>query len=86
MKKVTGYASVYGNTDLQGDRVVPGAFDRSLSDTGGRVLVLRPAQSRHQRSESRTCSPTSAVCASAAGFVLKISKARDEVQAPRRLG
>ena len=41
----TGYASVYGNTDLQGDRVVPGAFDRSLSDTGGRVLVLCPARS-----------------------------------------
>lgn len=35
-----GYASTHGNTDKQGDKVVKGAFARTLKQTGGKVPVL----------------------------------------------
>lgn len=35
-----GYASTFGNTDLQGDKVVRGAFKRTISQHGGKVPVL----------------------------------------------
>jgi uncharacterized protein len=36
----TGWASTYGNTDLAGDVVEPGAFAKTLRELGGRVPVL----------------------------------------------
>lgn len=33
----TGYASVYGNTDLGGDAVMPGAFTKTIQDRGNEV-------------------------------------------------
>lgn len=36
----TGMASVYGNKDLGGDVVEPGAFAKTLSDKGGQVPIL----------------------------------------------
>lgn len=36
----TGMASVYGNKDLGGDVVEPGAFAKSISDKGGEVPIL----------------------------------------------
>jgi uncharacterized protein len=36
----TGLASVYGNVDLGGDVVEPGAFAKSLADRGGEVPIL----------------------------------------------
>jgi HK97 family phage prohead protease len=36
----TGMASVYGNKDLGGDVVEPGAFAKTLSDKGGMVPIL----------------------------------------------
>lgn len=38
--RITGLASVYGNVDSYGDIVVPGAFDETLRQKGGRVVVL----------------------------------------------
>jgi hypothetical protein len=35
-----GLASVYGNEDLGGDIVVPGAFQKTLQDRGGEVPLL----------------------------------------------
>ena len=35
-----GYASVFGNVDLGGDVVVPGAFKRTLSHSGGAIPIL----------------------------------------------
>jgi uncharacterized protein len=35
-----GYASTFGNTDLQGDVVAPGAFTQTLAKSHGRVPVL----------------------------------------------
>lgn len=35
-----GYASTFGNTDLQGDKVVRGAFKRTITQHGGKVPVL----------------------------------------------
>ena len=36
----TGRASVYGNVDAHNDVVMPGAFDRSLQDLRGEIVVL----------------------------------------------
>ncbi len=36
----TGYASIFGNVDLVGDIVEPGAFAKTLADKGGRVKLL----------------------------------------------
>jgi HK97 family phage prohead protease len=36
----TGLASVYGNVDLGGDVVMPGAFTKSLADRGGEIPIL----------------------------------------------
>ena len=36
----SGLASVYGNVDLGGDVVVPGAFQKTLADRGGEVPIL----------------------------------------------
>lgn len=36
----TGMASVYGNKDLGGDVVEPGAFAKTLSEKGGQVPIL----------------------------------------------
>jgi HK97 family phage prohead protease len=38
--KFSGLASVYGNVDLGGDVVMPGAFTKSLADRGGDVPIL----------------------------------------------
>jgi HK97 family phage prohead protease len=35
-----GYASTFRNVDLGGDKVVPGAFKRTIAATGGKVPVL----------------------------------------------
>jgi uncharacterized protein len=35
-----GLAAVYGNTDLQGDVIAPGAFTRTLADHGNQVPLL----------------------------------------------
>lgn len=42
-----GYAAVFGNVDMAGDIVEPGAFDVTLNETGGKVPILdhhNPAQ------------------------------------------
>jgi uncharacterized protein len=36
----TGRASVYGNVDAHGDVVMPGAFDRTLREHAGEIVVL----------------------------------------------
>ncbi|MDT8071201.1 MAG: HK97 family phage prohead protease [Terriglobia bacterium] len=36
----TGMAAVYGNTDLQGDVIEPGAFTRTLKDHNGEIKLL----------------------------------------------
>ncbi|MGH9503827.1 MAG: HK97 family phage prohead protease [Terriglobales bacterium] len=38
--KFTGLASVYGNVDLGGDVVQPGAFQKTIADRGGEVPLL----------------------------------------------
>ncbi|MCA9482951.1 MAG: HK97 family phage prohead protease [Nitrospina sp.] len=35
-----GYAATFGNVDLGGDVIAPGAFTRTLLETGGRVPIL----------------------------------------------
>lgn len=42
-RQVTGYASTFNNVDLGGDRVLPGAFRKSLADDlpAGRIRVKR---------------------------------------------
>lgn len=42
-----GHASTFGNEDLQGDIVDPGAFLRTLKGSGGRVPVLMGHQGIH---------------------------------------
>lgn len=42
----TGMASIYGNKDLGGDVVEPGAFAKTLSDKGGEVPILWQHDSR----------------------------------------
>lgn len=42
----TGMASVYGNRDLGGDVVEPGAFTKTLTDKGGEVPILWQHDSR----------------------------------------
>lgn len=37
---ITGMASVYGVTDAYGDVVMPGAFDRTLDELDGKIVVL----------------------------------------------
>jgi len=36
----TGYASTFGNVDLGGDIVAPGAFKKSIKETKGKVPIL----------------------------------------------
>lgn len=36
----TAYAAVVGNVDLQGDRILPGAFAKTIEETGGYVPIL----------------------------------------------
>lgn len=38
--RVKGYASVYGNKDLNGDIIERGAFTKTLSENGGQVPLL----------------------------------------------
>lgn len=38
--KVEGYVSIYGNKDLNGDIVEPGAFSKTVSESGGEVVML----------------------------------------------
>lgn len=38
--KFSGLASTYGNVDLGGDIVMPGAFQKTLQDRGGEVPLL----------------------------------------------
>ena len=38
--RVEGYVSVYGNKDLNGDIVEPGAFSKTIQETGGEVVML----------------------------------------------
>jgi phage head maturation protease len=35
-----GHAAVFGNVDLQGDKIKRGAFTRTLAETGGKWPVL----------------------------------------------
>lgn len=37
---IQGHAAAYSNTDRTGDAIQPGAFDRSLKESGGDVLVF----------------------------------------------
>lgn len=46
MGAFTGMASVYGNKDLGGDVVEPGAFTKTLADKGGEVPILWQHDSR----------------------------------------
>jgi len=41
-----GVAAVYGNVDLGGDVIEPGAFSKSLTDKGGEVPILWQHDSR----------------------------------------
>jgi len=43
-----GYASTFGNVDLGGDKVVEGAFKKSLKRTGGKVPILADHSLRSQ--------------------------------------
>lgn len=38
--KVEGYVSIYGNKDLNGDIVEPGAFTKTVMESGGEVVLL----------------------------------------------
>lgn len=38
--KVEGYVSIYGNKDLNGDIVEPGAFTKTVTESGGEVVML----------------------------------------------
>lgn len=38
--KVEGYVSIYGNKDLNGDIVEPGAFTKTVLESGGEVVML----------------------------------------------
>jgi len=38
--EIEGYVSVYGNKDLNGDIVEPGAFSKTLQETSGEVVLL----------------------------------------------
>jgi HK97 family phage prohead protease len=39
-RMITGHAAAFSNTDRTGDAIQPGAFDRTLKETGGDVLVF----------------------------------------------
>ncbi len=36
----TGFASIYGNTDSYGDAVMPGAFTKTIQESGGEIPIL----------------------------------------------
>jgi uncharacterized protein len=38
--ELEGYAAVFGNVDLGGDVIEPGAFTKSIEETGGQVPIL----------------------------------------------
>jgi HK97 family phage prohead protease len=38
--EIEGFVSIYGNKDLSGDIVEPGAFTKTLQETGGEVVLL----------------------------------------------
>jgi len=38
--EIEGYVSVYGNKDLNGDIIEPGAMTKTLQETGGQVVLL----------------------------------------------
>ncbi len=38
--RIEGLASVFGNIDLHGDRIMAGAFDASLTELGGKVKMF----------------------------------------------
>lgn len=38
--EIEGYVSIYGNKDLNGDIVEPGAFTKTLQESGGEVVLL----------------------------------------------
>jgi phage head maturation protease len=40
----TGYASIFGNVDLGGDVVLPGAFKEFETNAAGEVLAKAPQQ------------------------------------------
>lgn len=44
--KFEGLAAVYGNIDLGGDIIAPGAFTKTISDKGGKVPILWQHDSR----------------------------------------
>ncbi len=43
-----GYAAIFNNVDLGGDRILPGAFSKTLKKTGGKVPILADHMSREQ--------------------------------------
>jgi HK97 family phage prohead protease len=38
--EIDGYAAVFGNVDLGGDVIEPGAFTKTIEETGGKVPIL----------------------------------------------
>ncbi len=43
-----GYAAIFNNVDLGGDRILPGAFTKTLKKTGGKIPILADHHSRDQ--------------------------------------
>lgn len=43
-----GYAAIFNNVDLGGDRILPGAFTKTLKTTGGKIPILADHMSRDQ--------------------------------------
>jgi uncharacterized protein len=74
--RFTGLASVYGNVDLGGDMVVPGAFTKSIVDRGGEVPLLFAHDSRQPIGLARL-QDTSSGLAIDGELVLDVPKARE---------
>jgi HK97 family phage prohead protease len=74
--KFSGLASTYGNVDLGGDVVVPGAFQKTLLDRGGEVPILFAHDSR-QPVGLGTLKDTAAGLAVEGQLVLSVGKAKE---------
>jgi len=74
--KFTGLASTYGNVDLGGDIVVPGAFQKTLQDRGGEVPILFAHDSRQPVGLGKL-NDTAAGLAIEGQLVLEVGKAKE---------
>lgn len=74
--RISGLASVYGNIDSYGDVVMPGAFDETLQNRGGRVVVLWQHDT-HQPIGKATLTDSTKGLRCDIQLELGISKARD---------